>query len=234
MRRARSHAGMLQDDKTLSTRICGIYQPAQGCPPPSGPWEGSPLSEDPWLKKFADCVAGEPLVAARAWRMLEQKMRKEDLCSVLELLYLFTVRKETGALLIHETQRDLNVSLEAIIPAYDDLISKLSDLMNSSVALWFGYEYLAEAHRQLIEGRASADKAREVAAVWGSRAEIRYCYLLFMASQIKAATGERQMWALRSLIEAAYAAHGEKPAIPEENSLGRNILRFRERYGIKH
>ena len=234
MRRARSHAGILQDDKTLSSRICGVYQPAEGCPPLSGPWEGSPLSEDPWLKKFADCVAADEL-APEAWRMLEQKMRKDDLRSLIELLYLFTVRKETGADMTREIQRVVNVSLESIIPAYDDLIDKLSDLMKSSVAVWFGYEYLTEAHRHLIEGRARADKVREVAAVYGSRkAKIRHCYLVFMASQVKGATGKQQMPAIRSLIKAARAAHGEKTALPDENSLGRNILRFRERYGIKH
>jgi len=146
---------------------------------------------------------------------------------------------------IREIQRVLNVSLESIIPAYDDLIDKLSDLMKSSVAVWFGYEYLDEAHRNLIEGRARADKVREIVAVYGSRkADFRTCYLAFMASQVKGATGKQQMPAIRSLIKAARAAHGEKPALPDQNSLGRklpeanslgrNILRFRERYGIKH
>ena len=232
MRRARSHVGIQQDDKTLSSRISDVYQPAEGCPPLSGPWEGSPLSEDPWLKKFADCVAREPL-AAEAWRMLEQKIRKDDLCSLIELLYLFTVPKHTVADKCRESYGVLNLSLEWIIPAYDELIDKLSDLMKSSVAVWLDYENLAEVLRRLNAGRALAVKVREdaVACVLG-KGKIRYCYLLFMASQMKGATGTRQMSALRSLIEVAYAAHGEKKALPEENSLGRNILRFREKYGI--
>src|ERR1019366_1366252 len=119
MRRARSHAGILQDDKTLSSRICGVYQPAEGCPPLSGPWEGSPLSEDPWLKKFADRVAGEPM-AAQAWRELERKIRTDHLASLIELLYLFTVRKDTAADKSREGYRVLNLSLESIVPAYDD------------------------------------------------------------------------------------------------------------------
>ena len=234
MRRARSHVGILQDDKTLSSRICDVYQSADGCPPLSGPWEGSPLSEDPWLKKFAACVARE-LLAAEAWRMLEQKIRKDDLRSLIELLYLFTVRKDTGADKTRKINGVLKVSLEWIIPAYDDLIDKLSDLMKLSVAVWLDYENLAELRRRLIAGRARADKVREDAAVYGSpKAKIRDFYLAFMAAQMKGATGTRQMSALRSLIMAAYAAHGEKTALPQENSLGRNILRFRERCGIRH
>jgi hypothetical protein len=233
MRRARSHVGIRKDDNTLSSRICDVYHPTEG-PPLSGPWEGSPLSEDPWLKKFADCVAGEPL-AAEAWRMLEQKTRKDDLCSLVELLYLFTVREVTAADKVRECYRVLNLLLEWIIPAYDDLIDKVSDLMKFSIAIGLGYENLAEALRRLIAGRAHADKVREHAVTWGSRkAEIRHCYLVFMASQMKGATGKPQISALRSLIEAAYAAHGEKTAVPEESSLGRNILRFRERHGIGH
>ena len=234
MRRARSHVGILQDDKTLSSRICDVYQPAEGCSPLSGPWEESPLSEDPWLKKFADCVAGEPQ-AAETWRMLEQKMGKDGLRSLIELLYLFTVRKDTVADKIRKINGAVKVSLDWIIPACDDLIDELSDLMKSSAAVWLDYENLDEFRRRLIAGRAGADKVREVAAVWGSpKAEIRDCYLAFMAAQMKGATGTRQMSALRSLIEVAYAAHGEKTALPIENSLGRNILRFRERCGIRH
>jgi hypothetical protein len=234
MRRARSHVGILQDDKTLSSRICDVYQPAEGCPPLSGPWEGSPLSEDPWLKKFADCVAGEPL-AAEAWRMLEQNIRTDGLRSLTELLYLFTVPKDTVVDKCRESYGVLNLSLESIIQAYDDLIYKLSDLMKSSGEIWLGYENLAEELRRLIAGRARADKVREDAVTCGSRkAKSRHCYLAFMASQMKGATGKKQLSALRPLITIAYAAHGEKSVPPEENSLGRNILRFRERYGIGH
>lgn len=229
MRRARSHVGILQDDKTLSSRICDIYQPAEGCPPLSGPWEGSPLSEDPWLKKFADRVAGEPL-AAQAWRELEQKIRKDELRSLIELLYLFTVDEDTGIDKARKCYRVLNLSLELIISAYDDLIDKLSDLMKSSLAVWLDYENLAEALRRLIAGRALAHEVRGGAVTFGSPNEnIRNCYLAFMASQLKGATGKQRLSALRSLIEAAYAAHGEETAVPEVNSLGRNILRFRKR-----
>jgi hypothetical protein len=234
MRRARSHVGILQDDKTLSSRICELYQPAEGCPPLSGSWEGSRLSEGPWLKKFADRVAGEPM-AAQAWRMLEKKIRTDHLASLIELLYLFTVRKDTAADKSREGYRVLNLSLESIIPAYDDLIDKLSDLMKSGVALWLGYEDLAEELRRLSEGRARVEKLRADTFAWGCRGgNIRDLYLVFMASQMKGATGKQQMSALRPLIEAAYAAHGEETEVPEESSLGRNILRFRERYGIGH
>jgi hypothetical protein len=206
-----------------------VYKPADGCSPPSGPWEGSPLSETPWLKKFADHVVESP-PAAQAWRDLEQKIRKDDLRSLIELLYLFTVAEDTVVDKLREYYLVLNRSLEPIIAVYD-LIDSLSDLMKSSFAAWFD-ENLAEAHH-LIAGRALAHELREGAVTFGSPNEnIRNYYLVFMAAQLNGATGTSRLSALRSLIKAAYAAHGKKTAVPEPNSLGRNILRFRERHGI--
>jgi hypothetical protein len=197
-------------------------------------WGGYPLSGSPWLTKFAKGVA-EDSTTAEAWRMLEQKMRKDDLCFLIELLYLYTVRQDTHVEESRESHRALKTALDSIIPAYDDLIDRLSTLSQSSktrVALT--YRSFSDDLSVLIAARKHAEAIRNEATVWGSnKTSARDWYLHLMVAEMERATGRQEIPILVDLIDSACAGNGEKTGLLDAETLKKRVQRHRKRHGLR-
>lgn len=220
-------------DKTLSSRIVDGYKPAEGCPPLSTHWGGAPLSEGPWLKQFADSVATHPQTA-EAWRRLEKKLRNDDLCFLIELLYLFTFRKDTSVDKSHDSYRVLKVALDSIVPAYDDLIEQFSAMIESSDAKQTPfYGSFDEDLRSLAACRKHAEKVRNEAAFYGTnKTNPRDWYLHLMVVTMEAETRKHQIPTLLDLLNAAWAANGERTGLLDEGTLRKRVQRYRKRRGL--
>lgn len=233
MRSARQKTFKSQDDKTLSSRIVDGYKPAEACPQLSSHWGGAPLSGSAWLKKFAGCVSADSATAESWWR-LEKRLRNDDLCFLIELLYLFTIRKDTSVDKSHDSYRVLKVALDSIVPAYDDLIDKFSTLVESSDAkqtIFVGT--FDEDIRSLAACRKHADKAREEAAFIGSnKTNPRDWYLHLMVVTMEAETRKHQIPSLLDLLNAAWAANGEKTGLLDAETLRKRVQRYRKRRGL--
>jgi len=233
MRSPRPKTVKRQADEGLSRRICEGYKPAEGCPPLSSHWDGAPLSGNPWLQRFAESVAKHPHTA-EAWRMLEEKLRNDDLGFLIELLYLFTVRKDTYVDWSRDSYRVLKVALDSIVPTYDDLIEQFSALIESSDAkralLYHGFY---EDLRSLDACRKHAEEVRNESAFRGSnRTNTRDWYLHLMVVEMERATRTHQISALLDLLNAAWAANDEKTGLLDEETLRKRVQRFRKRRGL--
>lgn len=170
--------------RNLAAQILNGYRPTKdGCPPFSSHWGGYPLSGRPWLDEFASLIAKESRTA-KAWLSLEGRLNTSLL---IELLYLFTLRENTSLDEHREDHRILKKKLESIIPAYDNVIHRLSQLIESpGVASAMGYASLTEDHRQLVAARERAEQARQHAASFGSnKTNTRDWYLFLMACEMK-------------------------------------------------
>ena len=220
-------------DKALSNRIVDGYKPADGCPPLSTHWGGSPLSGSAWLTKFAERVAADS-ATAEAWGRLEKKLRNDDLCFLIELLYLFTVRKDTSVDKSHDSYRVLKVALDSIVPAYDDLIGKFSALIKSSDAKQtHSYGSFDEDIRSLAACRKHAEKVRNEAAFHGTnKSNPRDWYLHLMVVTMEAETRKHQIPTLLDLLIAAWGANGEKTGLLDEGTLRKRVQRYRKRRGL--
>ena len=222
------------DDEALSSRICEGYQPSEGCPPLSDHWGGGSLSGSPWLTKFAESVAENP-AAAEAWRTLEQRMRKDDLCWLIDLLYLYTVNEDTYMEKSCERHQVLKVALDSIVPGYDALIEMLSELIKSDNARQARiHNSFDEDLRFLAAGRKHAEEMREEAIVRGSKkARTRDWYLHLMVREMECATGTQQLPVLIDLINCACTANDEESDTFSEDTLEKRVRRYRKRYGLR-
>jgi hypothetical protein len=227
----RYKAAKIVADKTLSSRICDGYQPSEGCPPLSSLWGGAPLSGSPWLKKFAESV-DEESTTADAWRMLEQKMNKHELCLVIDLLYLYSLTTDTSVEESRERNRVLKATIDSIVPAYDKLIDRLSTLIESSEGKQpLAMGLISDDLRYLISSREQIIKVRNNAAHSGSKkTNARAFYLCMMSYLVEGATRTQQIPVLTDLINAAYAANGKGTAISDEGTLKRRVFRCRKRF----
>lgn len=233
MRSPRQKPFKCQEDKTLLSRIFDGYRPAEACPPLSTHWGGAPLLGSAWLKKFAGCVSADS-ATAESWRRLEKRLRNDDLCFLIELLYLFTIRKDTSVDKSHDSYRVLKVALDSIVPAYDNLIDKFSALVESSDAKQTCFVgSFDEDIRSLAACRKHADKAREEAAFIGSnKTNPRDWYLHLMVVTMDAETRKHQIPSLLDLLNAAWAANGEKTGLLDAETLRKRVQRYRKRRGL--
>jgi hypothetical protein len=190
------------------------------------------LSENPWLKKFAEYVGTKQMTAA-VWVGLElkPKMGKDDLCELIDLLYIYTASKGTLVDAEHESHRVLKSALDSIIPAYDDLIEKLSSLINSRAAAYaLTHERFNRELRYLTTHRKHAEEVRKDAAVCGSnKTNWRDRYLNLMVLDMERVTGRPQISGLVDLIDAACAAHNKGTGLISEETLKKRVQRARQR-----
>lgn len=233
MRSPRQKTFRRLDDRSLASRICEGYQPTDGCPPLSTHWGGPPLSGSPWLTKFAELVATNS-ATAEAWRMLEKELRKDDLCVLIELLYLCTVTGYTYVEKSSNSHRVLKAALDSIIPVYDDLIEKLSELVRSSDAKdALTYESFDDDLRLLAAGRTHSEKVRRKAAFYATKkTNSRDWYLHMMVVEMERGTRTHQIPTLIDLLDIAWKANGVEAVLLDEGTLRRRVLRIRKRSGL--
>ena len=216
----------------VSSWIIDTYMSSYGDPSLSDHRGVASLSENPWLKKFAEYVGTKQMTAA-VWVGLElkPKMGKDDLCELIDLLYIYTASKGTLVDAEHESHRVLKSALDLIIPAYDDLIEKLSALIKSSAAAYaLTHERFNRELRYLTTHRKHAEEVRKDAAVCGSnKINWRDWYLNLMVLDMERVTGRQQISGLVDLIDAACAAHNERTGLLSEETLKKRIQRTRQR-----
>lgn len=159
-------------------------------------------------------------------------MCKHEQCFLIELLYLYTVRKDTQVEHSRESHRALKAALDSIVPAYDDLIDRLSNLIESSEAKNSPARvHFSDDLRCLISSRAHTEKIRRKAAASGSKkTDPREWYLYMMAGLVEGATRGEQIPALVDLIDAASAAHGQETGSLNNEMLEKRIRRCRVRF----
>jgi hypothetical protein len=184
--------------------------------------------------KFAESVADDP-AAAEAWRTLEQRMRKDDLCWLIDLLYLYTVSEDTYMEKSCERHQALKVALDSIVPGYDALIEMLSELIKSDNARQARiHNSFDEDLRFLAAGRKHAEEMRKEAIVRGSRkARRRDWYLHLMVREMECRTGKQELPALIELINSACAANHKDPETYSATTLEKRVRRYRKRYGLR-
>jgi hypothetical protein len=240
MRNPRLSTVKMAQDTTLSKRIRDGYAPAEACPPLSDHWGGAPLSQTPWLGSFAEAIATTP-DAAEAWTKLELKMRKDDLCFLVELLYLYVFLDTTLMERNRESYRVLGAALDKIVPAYDELIERVSALTKSNEAKTvLVYQGIADDLRALSAARNRAEEARKQADVRGSKkARSRDWYLHLMVSEMERAMGAQEIEFLCRLIDIAREANDDKldkddePEFLDAETLKKRVQRYRKRYGYR-
>jgi hypothetical protein len=132
---------------------------------------------------------------------------------IIKRLYLWRIPLVDAE---HESHRVLKSALDLIIPAYDDLIEKLSALIKSSAAAYaLTHERFNRELRYLTTHRKHAEEVRKDAAVCGSnKINWRDWYLNLMVLDMERVTGRQQISGLVDLIDAACAAHNERKLKP--------------------
>lgn len=209
----------------FSTEICARYQPAEEC---------EPLSENPWLKIFADGVS-EFEITAEVCRTLQERHYMYDISYMsymTEYLYLYTHPKST----FDDVRRDRTIllvaKLDSAIHNYDKLIDSLNDCiplidMRSRLSISFSDDLGC-----ILAGRKYAREAREYAKANASKKKSpRGVILDEMALIMERVTGKRNPETLLNLISIAHYAHGNKGGkkLDDAKSLDRRITRYRNR-----
>jgi hypothetical protein len=204
----------------LSDAICAGYQSEEQC---------EPLSANPWLRRFADGVAGS-LKTAEAWRMLEGRCRMSYL---IELLYVYTFPLKTVEDVNRDRHHSLKAKLDDMLVAYDELIHTVNEFTRSPEAKrsFLGFGVNSDLNC-VLAARKNTYEAREYAKVMGSRkTKPRERYLHEMACILESATVKKRTEILLDLIDIAHQArdnmNGSK--LGDAKSLDRRIQRFRKR-----
>ncbi len=212
----------------IAKGILDSYHPTEeGCPPLASHWGGYDLAKTDWLKMFAEKISDNAHRSLEAWRALEKKC---DTSWIIELLYVLTCRGKCGVELDQDAYHATKAELEKLIAAYgklrDKIVALVEDSHLSSPMAYIGGDLLNEI-RALEQSKRRFETLRDAIQKWGSyKRNMRDWYLFLLAAHVNKAIGRSHVKEVATLIEAARAAHKERP-VAEEDALKKRIQRWK-------
>lgn len=189
-----------------------------------------------WLRKFTEMLGKAP-VRVQAWNNLKPKLSFNERSDFLLSLYLFTSSDKTAAHALRDRFRLLKEKIDSLISMHSKVRQytvallterKLATATLSSADLYLklveGLDLITTAKQKLLEAR-NLVSARASGKIYPQDAAL---YRLATIVK-KKVTGTHRLRQLANLIEAAYAAHGARGEIVNEE-LSKRLQRFKKRY----
>lgn len=211
----KSHVGSRRgltkvEQEKIANQIIEGYRAADGCPPLSTHWGGHDLRTTDWLKRFAAKIADDQTKVFKAWNTIKEKC---DTSSIIELLYLCTIRSKVYVDESQDQYHALIAEVERMIPKYDKLLDEIIEMTNNpdfSITMPYVSRHIAETLQKLRESKQSLEEVRSANLQHGSyKRNARDWYLFLMATELINSLGRPHVEELATLLEAAQFAHNE-------------------------
>lgn len=237
--RKKSHVGSRrglpkQEQEKIANRIIEDYRTTDGCPPLSSHWGGHDLRKTDWLKRFAAEIADDQTKVSKAWNTITENC---DPSSMIELLYLCTIRSKVYEDNSQDHYHALIAEVERIIPKYDKLFEDILEITKNpdlSITMPYVTRYIAETLEKLQESKQSLEEVRSANLRHGSyKRNARDWYLFLMATELINSSGRPHVDELATLLETARTAHNEKGHPEDVPRLTKRIQRVKKYLGAE-
>jgi hypothetical protein len=183
---------------------------------------------------FAEQIAVNTYMSLEAWRALAERC---DTSWIIELLYLLTFRGKALVDVDQDADRAISAELTKIVAAYEklerDIVALVENYRHSIPMIYMGRDLLNEI-RALEQSKKRLEILRDKSKKSGSyKHDPRDWYLFLLAAEARSRTGRSRVKELARLIEAARAAHKERPGGMGEDVLQKRLQRWMNRMNAK-